>query len=123
MDFVKLQYDNGFYRYKSGSNAQMDILGNFLASDYDCTWSSFKEWALDSNWRGASGNITMVEKDNGYIYLSNLYADEDEPTELCMTVQQFVQLLDDWRTIVCPKKPKEVIIKQSNNQFILEVHD
>jgi hypothetical protein len=120
MNFVKLQYENGYYRYKSGSDTQMDILGNFLASDYDCTWSSFKEWALDEKWRGGSGNITMIEKDNGHIYLSNLYSDKDEPTELHMTIQQFVQLLDDWRNIVCKNKPKEVVIRHEHDQFILE---
>lgn len=123
MDFVTLQYDNDSYHYKKGSNLQMDILGNFLASDYDCTWSSFREWALDEKWRGGSGNITMVEKDNGYIYLSNLYSNEAEPTELCMTVAQFVQLLDNWRNIVCKHKPKEVIIKHEYGQFIFETHN
>jgi hypothetical protein len=122
MNFVKLQYDNGYYRYKSGSNAQMDILGNFLAYDYDCRWSSFKEWAFDATWRGGSGNITMIEKENGHIYLSNLYSEEDEPTELRMPVQQFVQLLDDWRNIVCRDKPQEVIIKWEHDQFTLETH-
>jgi hypothetical protein len=120
MDFIRLQYDNGYYRYKNGSNVLMDILGNFLASDYDCSWSSFREWALNEEWRGGSGNITMIEKDNGYIYLSNLYSDEAEPIELRLTVQQFVQLLDDWRTIVCKNKPKEVIIKHDGSTFIVE---
>lgn len=123
MDFVTLQYDNGSYHYKSGSNLQMDILGNFLASDYDCTWSSFKEWALDEKWRGGSGNITMIEKDNGYIYLSNLYSDEAEPTELRMTVAQFVQLLDDWRNAVCKSNPKTVMIRYEQDQFILEAQN
>lgn len=120
MNFVKLTYDNGYYHYKGGSNLQMDILGNFLASDYDCTWSSFREWALDEKWRGGSGNITMIEKDNGYIYLSNLYSDEAEPTELRMTVQQFVQLLDDWRSIVCKNKPREITVKRSEDHFVIE---
>jgi len=39
----------------------------------------------------------MVEKDGNFMYLTDLYSEENDPTELIMSVQQFVQLLDDWR--------------------------
>jgi len=40
----------------------MEILGFFLATDIGCYSPTFREWATKEHWKGASGNITMVEK-------------------------------------------------------------
>ena len=120
MEFVKLVYDGSSYRYQGGSNLKMDILGCFFSSDVSDSSSSYKDWALNDPNLSACGNITSLSKINGNIYLSDLYSEEEVPTELKMTVQQFVQLLDDWRDMVCSTKPREVIIKYENNQFIIE---
>jgi hypothetical protein len=130
MNFVALVYNGHSYCYNGGNDLAIAILGCFLSSDVGCTLSenglllsSFGRWALEEGWRGASGNITMVEKENDYIYLSDLYSEERKPTELKMMVQQFVQLLDDWREKVCKRKPKEVTITYDGNQFTIETSD
>ena len=125
MNAVKLKLNQSYGNYSCYyfSNGEMNILGNFLSDDIGCYSPTFREWATKEHWNGASGNITMVEKEGDFIYLSDLYSEEEMPTELKMTVQQFVQLLDDWRDKVCSTKPKEVIIKYENDQFIIETKD
>jgi hypothetical protein len=65
-----------------------------------------------------------MEKENGYVVLTDMYSEETVPTEFKISQQQFVQLLDDWQERVCkPYKPQEVIIKYENDQFIIETKD
>jgi hypothetical protein len=120
MDFVRLIYEKDSYSCKEGSNLKMDILGFFLSSDVGCGWSSFKEFAFNEWEINTSSNITFLRKENGRVLLSDLYSEESEPTELEMTVEQFIQLLDDWEIKVCKTKPKEVLIKYENGEFIIE---
>jgi hypothetical protein len=125
MDFVRLTllaYGNS-YRYIDATDLKMYIFSRFLTDDVGCYWPSFKKWALNNFETETSSNITSLRKENGYIYLSDLYSEEDVPTELKITVQQFVQLLDDWEAKVCKKKPKEVTIKYENDQFTIETKD
>jgi hypothetical protein len=125
MEFIKLiisPYKS--YIYKDASNIEMTILGHFLATDIGCTSSPFKEWGFNDNWGDAcSGNITALEKDDNYILLSDLYSEEKKPTVLKMTRQQYVQVISDWEEKVCKFKPKEVLIKYENNQFIIEINN
>src|SRR5258707_100677 len=76
----------------------------------------------DSLGDACSGNITELEKEDNFILLSDLYSEEETPTELKMTRNQFIKLLDDWE-IICKSKPKEVIIKCENDQFIVETNN
>ncbi len=86
--------------------------------------SGFKKWGLTDSWGDAcSGNLTALEKDNDYILLTDLYSEEETPTELKMTQEQFVQILTNWEEKVLKLKPKEVIIKHEHNQFIMETKD
>jgi hypothetical protein len=127
MEFIKLTISNtGHYCYKAASNIAMNILGNFLSSDFGCSKQSYmrptyQDWALDDSiGMGVSGNITFLEKEGTYIFLTDQYSEENNPTELKISRQQFVQLLDDWQEKVCITKPKEVIIRHENDQFIIE---
>ena len=124
MNFVRLTLDQSYGNYScyQYSNSEMNILGNFFSDDIGCYSPTFREWATKEHWKGASGNITMVEKEGGFIYLTDLYSEEKSPTEVKMTVEQFVQILDDWRDKVCATKPKEVVIKYENDKFIIETH-
>lgn len=70
-----------------------------------------------------SGNITALEKDGDYIELTDLYSEEEVPTILRISRNQFVKLLDEWEEKVCKQKPKEVIIKYDNGEFIIETKD
>jgi hypothetical protein len=45
---------------------------------------------------------------------------EKKPTQLRMSRNQLLQLLDSWKDIVCAKEPKEVIIKHEKNQFTIK---
>ena len=122
MKFIKLIISSsGHYRYEDASNIKMSTLGLFLTDDIGCSPSPFKEWAFNDNWGDAcSGNITGLEKENNYILLTDLYSEEETPTELKMTRKQFVQILTDWEEKVIKLKPKEVTITYENGQFIME---
>jgi hypothetical protein len=124
MHFVKLLYDGRSYDYKGGTSIEVQIVGHFFATDVGCSdtsYPTFKDWALnDSLGMGVSGNITALEKEGDYVYLTDSYSMEDVPTEVKMTRQQFVQLFDEWQQKVCKNKPREVIIKHVNDQFIIE---
>jgi len=122
VEFVKLiASHSGRYSYSGGSNIAMDILGSFLASDVYHP-SSYIEFAFNDCEECTSSNITALEKENGYILLTDLYSEEKIPTVLKMTQNQFVQILTDWEKIL-KLKPKEVIIKHENDQFVIETKD
>jgi hypothetical protein len=139
MDYAKIMYENGFYAYRGGTTSEMDVLGIFLATDVGCgkqEWPSFTDWALadkdDPNsefTHTIGGNATSLEEDdNGNIHLVDSTGSDDDdeyyiPGRIIVTRQQFVQLLDDWQEKVCKHKPKEVMIKYNNDQFIIETND
>ncbi len=123
MEFIKLirnELPFSGYAYDDASNIEMNILGNFLACDARYYPSSFIEYALNDNEQYTCSNLTALEKENGYILLTDLFSEEEIPTVLKMTREQFVQILTDWEEKVCKKKSKEVVIKHQNDQFIIE---
>ena len=119
MSFVKIIYDGNFYSYDDADSTEMATLGLFLSSDVYRP-SSFINWAFDNESDHACANLTNLDKENGYVLLSDLYSKEETPIELKMTQGQFVQILTDWEEKVCKLKPKEVIIKHENDQFVME---
>lgn len=123
MEFVKLILSPyGDYIYRDNFNLKMIILAHFLITDIGFRSSSpFKEWALNDNWGDeCSGNATGLEKDGNYILLTDLYDDNELPSVLKMTRQQYVQVITDWEEKVCKLIPKEVIIKHENGEFFIE---
>jgi hypothetical protein len=130
VEFIQLLISHsGRYRYNDASNAEMTILGHLLASDIGCStyaikWPTFKDWALDDSLGDClSGNLTCLEKEGNYIFLTDLCSEEEIPTEFKISRQQFAKLFDDWQEKVCKVKPKEVLIKYENDQFIIETKD
>lgn len=123
MEYVALKYDGRSYNYADASNIAMNNVGNFLATDVGCYWPTFKTWALDDSQDSTNSNITSLEKKNGNIILTDLYSLEEVPTECIIPIKQFVQLLDDWENKVCKTRPEEVIIKDENGEFIIEINN
>ena len=126
MKFVKLLLSQTYqgYSYINASDIKMSILGLFLTDDIGCSPSLFKEWTFNENWGDAcSGNITGLEKEDNYILLTDLYSEEEVPTVLKMTREQYVQVITDWEEKVCKLMPKEVVIKYENDKFIMEIKD
>ena len=85
---------------------------------------------MDKTWPGGCGELTSIDQEDGYIYLSKLYSHDDDDerddyyVELKMTVEQFVQVMDEWQVIInLEKKPKEVILKHKDDQFTFETYD
>lgn len=124
MEFVKyinVSYLNhNYYNYEEASSIAMCILGRFLFSDVDKDISFYKQWLLDNKYNSTGGNITELERVGNYILLSDTYSEEDIPTKAKMTYIQFLKLLTEWEEKVIKLKPKEVIIKYENNEFIIE---
>lgn len=136
MEFIHLIISaNERYTYKAASNIAMNILGDFFTTDVWCFGGqSFKDWALANKEDLASqftyhigANATFLEEeDDGYIYLhdANEWDTEKRKSQyLKISRHQFVQLIDAWQEKVCKAKPKEVIIKHENDQFIIETKD
>ena len=126
MEFVKLLLSQNYkgYSYIDASDIKMSILGLFLTDDVGCHASSFKEWGTNDAWGDSTnGNTTILEKDGNYILLSDLYSQEEVPTVLKITRQQYVQVINDWEEKVCKLMPKEVVIKYENDQFVLDTKD
>ena len=122
MNFVKIIYEKDSYNYHTTDSIEMAILGLFLSSDVIHP-SSFINWALSTESDHACANLTDLDKESGYIVMSDLYSEEETPTELKMTQKQFVQILTDWEEKVLRAKPKEVTIKHENNEFVIETKD
>ncbi len=125
MDSVKffLDINYGDYSPKNASSIEMCNLGYFLASDVRSRPSVFKEYAFNDRQQFMSSNATTLEKQDGYILLRDQYPEEEIPTNLKMSRDQFIKLLDDWEEKVCKVKPKEVIIKYENDEFIIETNN
>ena len=64
-----------------------------------------------------------MDKEGDFVYLADQYSEEDDPTELKISIKQFMQLLDDWQEKVCKHRPKTVIIKHENDKFTIETND
>jgi hypothetical protein len=127
MEFIRLVVSHsGRYRYTDASNIEMTILGHLLASDIGCSLRSnrtptFKDWALDDSLGDClSSNLTRLEKEGNYIFLTDIYSDEEIPTEFKISRQQFAKIFDDWQEKVCKTNPKEVLIKYENDEFVIE---
>ncbi len=128
MDFVKLTltpYKS--YFYADASNIEMMLLGLFFSSDIGCSKNespTYAEWAFQGKW-GTSfcGNAICVERDGDFVFLSDVFPEEENPTKLKMTRQQFVDIIDEWFDKVCPGKPKEVTIKHEGDRFFIETKD
>ena len=72
-----------------------------------------------------SKNIQQLHsfrKKNGFILLSDLYAESKKPTYVKMTGQQFIQLCDEWEEKVCKHRPEEVTIKHESDRFFIETN-
>jgi len=125
MEFVELLFKDRGYSYQNASNKEMFNLGIFLSTDVGCGGRTFfRDWALsDENAWAVGGDATTLEKEGDYIYLTDQHSQEKVPTELKIGIQQFVKLLNDWQEKVCKTKPKEVIIKYENDEFIIETKD
>jgi hypothetical protein len=126
MNFVKLILSpHGSYSYEDASNVEMMWLGLFFTSDAGCTRGgspTYAEWALQDRWGdGFSGNAVRVEKEDGFIFLSGVFPEEENAPRLKMSRQQFVDIIDEWFDKVCKYKPNTVLIKQDGGQFFVEV--
>jgi hypothetical protein len=129
MDFVKLSLDGNYGNYsdQESSSMEMEILGLFFSSDVGCSREgspTYAEWALQDKWGTIfSGNTICVEKEDNYIFLSDVLSEEEVPTKVKISPQQFVDIIDEWFNKVCKNKPKKVIIKHENNQFFIETYN
>lgn len=121
MKFVELVLSpSQRYAYKHSSDIEMNILGDFLASDVGYRSLPFKQWAYNSESQNISGTLTALKKDADSIMLTDIFTKNEPSATLQMTREQFIQMLDDWQEKVCNVQPKAMIIKQENNQFIIE---
>ena len=121
-DYVYLLLYRNFYAYHKSDTIGMCILGLFLTSDmgpFPC--KGFIDWVNDDESNEVvSGNLTTLEKKDGFIVLSNEYLQEEVPTEIKIPHDKFLNILLEWRDKICKEKPKGVIIRQQDGKFFFE---
>jgi hypothetical protein len=127
MVFVKLkQYPYESYSCVDWAGKDISTLGQLFTSDLGCPGTSLDYWIFDDE-QGliTSGNSIELEKEDDYIYLSNMYDERKIPTRLKISRRNLFNLLYDWQNKVCKKKPQpqEVIIKYENDIFTLDTID
>lgn len=120
MNFVKIIYESGSYDCFDTDSIKMYILGMFLVREVNSDILFFKEWFFDPEYTCIDGNTIELDKENGHIFLRDTYSQEKIRTVLKMSNQQFVKLLDDWEEKVLKLRPKEVLIKYEDDEFVIE---
>ncbi len=125
MKFVKLLLSSSYegYSYIDASDIKMGNLGVFLTDDVGYRPSFYKKYVFNDHQVFMSANATTLEKKDDYILLRDQYPEEEIPVNLKMSRNQFIKLLDDWEEKVCKVKPKEVLVKYENDEFIIETKD
>lgn len=125
MEFVKLLLSQKYegYSYINASDTKMGNLGIFLTDDVGYDPAFYKKYVFNDRQKYMTSNATTLEKQDNYILISDQYPEEEIPTSLKISRDQFIKLLDDWEEKVCKLKPKEVIIKYQNNEFVIETKD
>jgi len=122
MEFVTFEHNGLHYAYDDSNSLKIYLLGRFLISDARYGVSNFRKWALDDKDDYTSSNITELDKEDGYIYLSDIYSGEKVPTVCKISIQQFVGLLDGWGIILASKpRPHKIRIIHKDNQFTIEI--
>lgn len=120
MSFVSLIYNGRRYEYNESSDVKMSIIGLFFTSNVSWGSLSYRDWAVNDLELYTSGNVTELYKEGGKIIMTDLYSQEEVPSEVVMTKQQFIQLFDDWNEKVFKLQPKEVVIRCENGQYNIE---
>lgn len=123
------QYEYGnFWRNKTRSTDEMHILETFLLCDVRHHYKIYLDLVYNAESYGGIANITCIEKEDGYIYLSDsifLPEEGQEPLRFKMSIKEFEKLMIVWETkILTPdpkKRPSEVIIWYDNDHFFLDI--
>ena len=131
IEFIKLEHSDRLnikgYDFKSCSSDEMGVLSYFLTSECctDYLTEGYKEGILDEHWYGCAGNMVMIDKQDGYIYLSYLYPEEgDEYLEIKISIDQLLKIMDEWQIIInLEKNHKHVILKRKDDHFTFETYD
>ena len=127
MMFVKLkQHPHESYSCVDWSDENISLLGFFFASDLGCPGTFLDNWIFEEDQDlTTSGNTIKLKKEDNYIYLSNIYDEQQFPTRLKISPRSLFSLLYDWQNKVCKKnpQPQEIIIKYENNIFTLDTID
>ena len=101
------------------------MLGAFLTSDVvgPNGARSFKKWIFDERYPDANSNFSFLEKEGNNIIIGcdHWVNDPYEWTFEC-TKNQLAYILDQWAELV-PLRPKEIIIIQDGDSFIVEGYD
>jgi len=120
--YVRLEREWKSYAHDDGSDAGMDLLGDFLERNVELSVTPYKEWLLDSSLMKTDDTVLLYKKD-GCIVLKERFPAKKDVVKFAMTAEQCMQLLDDWDTKVCIPRPKIVTIWYDNDQFMIETSE
>lgn len=127
LEFAHIIKHNKVYCSQESSDIKMCILSHFLTDDVSCSSiESYIGLAYDPEFRGGCANATCMEKENGYVSIClevDVREEEDQANAiwLKLTIEQYINILENWRDKVCKERPSEVIIRYENDKFAFDI--
>ena len=107
-------------KLKYFANSESLWLGNFLIDGGSLWTDHYREWAASKTFVYSEANDTYLEKENGYVYICDLFID-DSRSGPCyeITIADFIDLLDQWEKALATK-PDVITITKENNKLIIK---
>ena len=122
------------YKYTVRDNTFVEeahwILYNFLFCEMSSPYDYYINLAYDPSFYGGIGNAICIEKEDGYMYLSDgifLPEEGQESIKLKMTIDQYIYLANTFVTKVFAKdklkRPSEITIHYDNEKFSFDIKE
>lgn len=118
MEFFKLTHKNDRYVISDNNSLELCILGLFLFSDV-YTPQSYIDWVLDPKQDLTASNITLLEKEDDLIYISDLLEVDNNPPRFPYQKEEFIQILKDWERVKS-QNSQEILISKDNDKINIQ---
>lgn len=94
----KIIFINSLYGYEEfGANEPKSwIIENFLSSDVRDNASFWISWIKNIKSESISGNITFIYKDEGKVYMMDLFEDDENAPEFIIDQKRLIYFLEKW---------------------------
>ncbi len=117
MNTLILKFSYGSYDLANAGTAELEILGNFLSSDFDTDYVRFYswiDWLYDPKYISTCGNASELAKIDDVIEIYNIFDEEWEGPYFAMNKDKFAKFLHEWRDLV-NLQPKTIIVTQHHD--------
>lgn len=106
------------FSYLDSNSLELTILGRFLISEASNP-QSYIDWVLDPSQDLTASNITLLEKEDDLIYISDLLEVDNNPPRFPFKKEEFIQILKDWEKVKS-QNPQEILIIKENDRIMIQ---